>query len=414
MTGLIQDMQINRDHLQTETYYSRPVNWVLFFGSVFFFVINLFASVSIFPSYSLAIGSSPFLAGLQNTAFSITAVLLRFFFGPIMDRQGPKPLMLLGVFAFATTPILLILSPTYPMLLAARIYQSIGLSVYLPGISTLAAEMAPQDKIGTYLGTTRIFINLGLLAGPSAALFVIGEFNYNSWFIINIVTCVISFLLLYAVNTPDVSHRARHVASSLSQITKALTEKQIYPVIGGIALYSFTYSAVVSFAAVHIESASPNSQAPYFFIVMGIAGVAGCLGAGALSDLLSRQKLAWPLLVTLSTGAIAFSFIYHSPALVIICAVILGLGIQGSSLVFAAWLIDLSKPELRATTMSLQENSIDIMFALGALVFGLAAQGPGLGSAFLTVGILTIAITLPLARISGNIIAGKNHREQRH
>lgn len=402
-------MQIRQDHYQqTGPFISGPLNWGLFFGSVFFFVLNLFASVSIFPSYSLAIGSSPFQAGLQNTIFSLMAVVMRFFFGPVMDRKGPRPPMLLGIFTFATAPLLLLLSPTYPMLLAARVYQSIGLAVYLPGISTLAADMSPPEKIGTCLGASRIFINLGLLAGPAAALFVIGQFNYESWFVISAATCVLSFILLYAVKTPGLSHRSVQVAGSLGQIMKALAEKQIYPVLGGILLYSFTYSAVVSFAAVYIEEIFPNSQAPYFFIALGVAGIAGCLGAGALSDLLSRQKLAWPLLIFLGAGALAFSFIYLSPALVIICALILGLGIQGSSLVFAAWLIDLSKPELRATTMSLQENSIDIMFALAALVFGLAAQGPGLGSAFAAAGIITMAAVLPLARISGNIIAGKD------
>ncbi len=402
-------MQIKEDlKRQNEHFNSGPLNWVLFFGSVFFFVINLFASISIFPSYSLAIGSSPFLAGLQNTVFSMMAVVLRFFFGPVMDRQGPRPMMLLGIFAFATTPLLLMLSPTYLMLLAARVYQSVGLAVYLPGISTLAADMAPPAKIGTYLGTARIFINLGLLVGPSTALFVIGEFNYESWFAVNTITCTVSFILLYAVKTPDVSHRAGKVVSSLGQIAKALTEKKIYPVIGGIALYAFIYSTVVAFAAVHIESAAPNSYAPYFFVIMGIAGVIGCLGAGALSDIISRQKLAWPLLIVLGSGSVVFSLIYMSPVLIIICAVILGLAIQGSSLVFAAWLIDLSKPELRATTMGLQENTIDIMFALGALIFGLAAQGPGLGSAFMAAGILTIAAVLPLVRVSGKMIAGEN------
>jgi len=391
---------------ESEKFNSRPVNWVLFFGSVFFFVLNLFASIAIFPGYSLAIGSSPFLAGLQNTTFGIIAVLLRFFLGPVMDRRGAKPLMLLGVFTFTTTPLLVMLSPSYTMLLAARVYQSLGLAVYLPGISTLTAAMAPANKIGTYLGASRIFINLGLLAGPSVALFIIGELDYNSWFIASALTCAISLVLLYAVKTPPVSFRTGQIASSLGQLRKALTVRQIYPIIGGIALYAFTYSAVVSFAAVHIESASPGAQAPYFFIILGLAGVAGCLGAGILSDRFSRQKVAWPLLLTVSAGAIAFSFLYLSPAMIIICGVILGIGIQGSSLVFAAWLIDISKPEMRATTMSLQENTIDIVFAAGALVFGLAAQGPGLGSAFLVTGVMTIAIILPLARKSAQIIAG--------
>ncbi len=400
-------LEINQNHRGTE-FQSTPVNWALFFGSVFFFTSNLFASIAVLPGYSLELGSTPFLAGLQNTIFSATAVLLRFVFGPIMDQKGPKPLMLLGVFAFATTPLLIYLSPTYPMLLAARMYQSIGLSVYLPGISTLASEMAPPEKIGTCLGTSRIFINLGLLAGPSAALYLVGNFNYETWFAFSAITCVISFLLLYAVKIPEVSYRTVPIAGSLAQIKKALNEKLIYPVLGGILVYAFVYSGIVSFAAVHIESAAPNSQAPHFFIIMGAAGIAGCLGAGALSDIVNRQKLAWPLLLFLGMGTTVFAMISLSPLLIIVCAVILGLGIQGSSLVFASWLIELSKPELRATTMSLQENSLDIMFAIGALAFGLAAQGPGLASAFIAVGIFTIIAVIPLARISSLIINSKN------
>ena len=402
-------MQLKSNQLKNnDQFHSSPLNWGLFFGSVFFFIANLFASISIFPGYSLALGTSPFLAGLQNTVFGVTAVTLRFFLGPVMDRRGPRPLMLLGAFAFATTPLLLLSSPTYNMLLAARIYQSVGLAVYLPGISTLAAEMAPEGRIGTYLGASRIFINLGLLAGPSGALFIIEGLNYNSWFIISGIACTISLVLLAAVRTPAVTVRAEQISSSWGQITKALTEKQIFPVMICIALYAFTYSGVVSFAAVHIESAAPGSEAAYFFLIHGIAGIFGCLGAGALSDRFGRRKVAWPMLITVGLGAATFYFLPLAPALIIISGIILGIGIQGSSLVFAAWLIDVSKPELRATTISLQENSIDIVFALSALVFGLAAQGPGLGHAFLLAGIFTIVAILPLSRQTSRIIKRQN------
>ncbi len=400
-------MQIRNDSLQQEDqFYSTPLNWVFFFGSVFFFVANLFASISIFPGYSLAIGASPFFAGLQNTAFGVAAVLLRFFLGPLMDKKGPRPLMLVGTFAFATTPLLLLVSPSYEMLISARIYQSVGLAVYLPGVSTLAADMAPEGKIGTYLGASRIFINLGLLAGPSGALLIIDHYGYSSWFILSALTSSLSMAFLTAVKVPAVKTRADQVITSVGQFTKALAEKQVYPVMAGIALYSFTYSGVVSFAAVHIETSVPaGTEAAYFFVILGIAGIIGCLGAGALSDHFGRKNIAWPALITIGIGAVAFYFLPFVPALVIICGIILGLGIQGSSLVFAAWLIDVSKPELRATTMSLQENTIDIVFALSALFFGAAAQGPGLGSAFLISGVITILAVLPLSSRTANIIS---------
>ena len=406
-------MQIRQYHSQQgDHFYSTPLNWVLFFGSVFFFVANLFAAISIFPGYSLAIGASPFLAGLQNTTFGVAAVILRLFLGPAMDKRGPHPLMLAGAFTFATTPLLLILSPSYEMLLAARVYQSVGLAVYLPGVSTLAAEMAPEGKIGTYLGASRIFINLGLLAGPSGALLTVDHFGYNNWFLVSSLTSAFSLALLAAVKTPVVKARAEQVITSFGQITRALAEKQVYPVMAGIALYSFTYSGVVSFAAVHIETAAPGIEAAYFFLIHGIAGIAGCLGAGALSDRFGRGKVAWPILAIVGIGAVTFSFLPFLPALMVICGIILGLGIQGSSLVFAAWLIDVSKPELRATTMSLQENTIDIFFALSAMVFGAAAQGPGLDTAFLFSGIMIMALILPLSRKTTTIIARQNQESK--
>lgn len=378
-------------------------NWALFYGSVFFFMANLFAAIATYPAYTLAIGNSPFQAGLQNTIFAISAVLIRFYLGPLMDRYGAKPLMLLGTFAFATAPILLLFSPSYSLLVAARIYQSFGLAVFLPGMYTLTSEMAPPQRIGSYLGSLRIFFNLGLLSGPSAALLIIGRLGFNSWFIVSSLSSLLALVFLAAVKTPAIQARTEIKGSSWNQLLEALSLKQIYPIIGGIALFAFTFSAVISFAAVHIETAAPGSQAAYFFVVFGAAGIAACLGVGAISDHFGHRMVAWPMLIIVGVGVGLFYFLPLWPALIIICAIILGIGIQGSSLVFVAWLISICKPNLRATTISLQENTIDIFFAVGAFAFGLAAQGPGLGLAFLATGILTIALAIPLRKKSISI-----------
>ena len=380
------------------------LKWFLFFGSVFFFMANLFASLSIYPSYSLSIGSSPFQAGLQNTLFSLTAVLIRFYLGPVIDQKGAKPLMLLGAFTFTTAPLLLLVSPTYGMLIAARIYQSVGLAVYLPGMYALTAQMAPPEKIGTYLGALRVFFNLGLFAGPAASLLLLDRAEYTSWFLLCSFTSLLAFLLLSTIKAPPVVLATKKAAGSLTSYLKALSVKQVYPILGGIAIFSFTYSAAVSFSAVYIDSIKPNGEAALFFAVFGASGIAACLGVGALSDYFGRQKTAWPMLIITGIGIGLLYLLPEMPSLLLVCAVTLGIGIQGSSLVFAAWLIEISKPELRATTISLQENSLDIFFALGALTFGLAAQGPGLGLAFLLTGVITIIAVFPLGRLSAYLI----------
>ena len=371
-------------------------SWSLLFTAVFFFMVNLFASIALFPAYSLYIGSTPFQAGLQSTAFAVAAVLLRIIFGPMIDRYGPKPLMLLGAFTFATAPLLLIASQSYSVLLAARVYQAMGLAVVLPGISALTAEMAPEGRIGTYLGSVRIFMNLAVLAGPAGAFFIIESFGYRQWFFASILIGSISMILLLGVSSSGKKQNYHLTGGSLKQFVRALENVRVYPLIGAIALFSFTYGAILSFAAVHIEKTAPSAEAPLFFVFLGFSGIVASLAAGALSDRFGRRTVAWPLLALLGVGSALFYLIPQWNILILVCAVLFGVGIQGSSLVFAAWLIDTASTDLRATTISLQENTIDICFALSALSFGLAAQGPGLGFAFLLAGTITVLLVFPL------------------
>jgi len=322
-----------------------------------------------------------------------------------MDQKGAKPLMLFGAFTFATTPLIVMLGSTYWLLIAARIYQALGLAVFLPGISTMVAELAPAKRLGTYLGSLRIFFNLGLLAGPATAIFLIDNSGFNSWFAVSAIFGTLSLLLLASVKPGERTVTASVKIGSMKNFAKALQVKVLYPLIVGIALLSTIYSAIISFTALHIEEPVAGATAAHFFMIFGAAGIIGALSAGALSDRIEHSRIAWPMMFSLGIGTILFVFIDFHPALVVICAIILGIGSQGSSLVFAAWLLKLAKPGLRATTVSIQENTIDIFFALGALFFGLAAQGPGLSSAFLAVGIAIIIAIIPLNLIAKRLAA---------
>lgn len=375
-------------------------NWFFFYTFTFFFIINTYIALSMFPAFSLSIGASPFQAGLQNTVLLISAVSLRFIFGPILDKYSPKPLILFAMAAYAAANIVLVFFPVYKVLLAVRVVQGLGFAVVLPGISSLVAQMAPPGKLGSYLGTTRMFYNLGLLTGPSAALYIIEQSGYSSMFITSSISLAVSILALILVQTPTVSKVQRERVSLAAQFKKAVKIPKVPLIISGIAVFAFTYSPIISFSAIYVETSVPSANAPLFFAILGFTGMLACAWVGRLTDRLGSHVVTWPLLAFMGLGAVIFSFIPGRPVLVYASAIIFGLSIQGASLALAKWLIDISKPGIQATLLSLQENMIDLFFALSAFVFGAAAGGIGLKTAFLGAGILTLVLVVPLIKTS--------------
>ena len=76
-------------------------------------------------------GGDLFAVGLQATVFLALAVALRFWLGPLADRRGTKPLMALGLAAYAVTTPLLGLCGTFAAVLVVRCVQAVGMAAGL-------------------------------------------------------------------------------------------------------------------------------------------------------------------------------------------------------------------------------------------------------------------------------------------
>lgn len=377
------------------------LNWALLFAAAFLFYVNLFVSITILPQYAVAIGSTPFQSGLQNTLFFVTAVILRFYSGPYVDRRGRKPPLLLGAFVFATTPLLLLAGSTVWMLILARVYQAIGLATFLQSGSSLVADMAPEGKRGSYLGAYRLLVVLSVLFGPPAALSLVERSGFQACFIGCALIGFAALLMLCMVKAPPLPQG--EALTSVGSILVVLRNRRVWPLLSGIALASVSYSSLLTYVIIYISDASRIPNPGVYFLYFGLAGVAANLCAGYLSDRLGRAAVAWPALILLGLGNLVLAFVHTAPFLVIISSVLAGIGVYGSMLVLIAWLIDVVQERLRATALSLQENTIDLSFAVGTLFFGLAGSRFGFQTAFTAAGFLVLAPPLLL------LLAGRKH-----
>lgn len=83
------------------------MNYALLMGATFAFYAFNNVETSAMPSYVMELGGSAFIASAQTSLFIVAAVILRFAFGPMSDRRGPRFMMIVGALGFTLPCILL-------------------------------------------------------------------------------------------------------------------------------------------------------------------------------------------------------------------------------------------------------------------------------------------------------------------
>ncbi len=235
----------------------------LIFFAAFFVFINFYTSMTVIPLYVITLGGDEFFSGLQGTAFFISGLILRFYFGPMADRRGRKIPLLIGAFVFATTPLLLLIVSSYWMLIPIRIYQGIGLAAFLSSGSSFVADIVPGERLGTYVGAYRLVITLALLTGPAAAQLVINNYGFAACFLLTFLTGFGAVILLSFLNAPPLP--GSNETSILHNTLLALKDKVLWPIYFGVFLVSLGYGGILNFATVYVSRVTDVSNPGIYF-----------------------------------------------------------------------------------------------------------------------------------------------------
>ncbi len=364
----------------------------LFFAGFCVFV-TLFTSVTFLPLYIRELGGGPVSGGLQNTVFFFSGVLLRFYLGPMADRHGRKLPLLIGTVVSATAPLAFAASGSIPALLAARVYHAIALAAFLSAASSLVADCAPEGRRCVYLGAYRFVVTSTILIGPPIAELSIAAFGFTGWFLLSAAVHLLAIPGIALMVVPKLKQRLQgDLRGSFGRVLRSPT---VGSVLTGIALLSVVYSAVLTYVPLSAEE-SGRAAGPYF-VVFGSVGLFANLVAGGLSDRLGRRRVAWPAILALPAAMLLLAVPQHPRLPFYASAALGGLGFSAGLAVTIAWLVDLVSERLKATTLALQESTIDTFMAVGALLFGTMVEQFGMSGSFFYFGAAAAAVTLALA-----------------
>ncbi len=364
----------------------------LLYATTFFIFLNFYVAQTITPVYILDVGGSEFYSGLQSTLFFLTAVILRFYFGPLADLKGNKVTLYIGATAFATAPLLFLFSSEVWYIMAVRTYQSIGLAAFFSSSSSLASSLAPREKLGRYIGFYRLVTMSTLMIGPTLALKVINAYGYKLYHSLGVVIGITAIVILYFVKEPQKiqAHSPGGAVLPRYNMLKLLKEKELAPVYLSIFVISVAYGLLLTFTAIFIEEALPAINPGIFFTLFGLGSLVSNLTAGTLSDRKGRAAVVFPCMIIMGVGIALFYFLPASPVIVYTGSMIAGFGYAGSIAVLISWVVDMVDPPRRTTALALQDSSIDIGIAFGSFLYGVLVPIIGMSWSYSLSGILLI------------------------
>jgi MFS family permease len=128
---------------------------------------------AILPVYVVSLGHSEFEAGLVAGMLPLTALVLRPLVGWLVDAWRRRPIVLIGTGCYAAANLMYLVFSSLPLILISRILHGYGLSNYSTASSAFLTDLAPRQRRAEAVGYYAVAWDIGLLAGPALAFFLV-------------------------------------------------------------------------------------------------------------------------------------------------------------------------------------------------------------------------------------------------
>jgi len=377
---------------------SEKKEWNLAGYSVHFFltILNNFLSfVSMhlltvpLPLYVEQMGGSPSQVGLAMGAFAMAAILARPYVGRLVDKLGGKPSLLLGSLLFTVGPLLYIVSHSVPVLLLARFLHGFSISATSTAFIVIIAALAPPGRSGEAIGLSAAAMPVSLMIAPALGADLLKSWGFVPLFILSASVAALSLLVaLFIVEPRSTDPNDRSGKESEGTFLQVIRLRSVWVPSGAMGILAVSYGAITTFlplSAVQQGIANPG----LFFTAYGLTVIVAQVLAGRVSDLMGRQRVMVPGMILL---ALAFPMLAwtRSLPLLLVVAVLYGLGFGAVRVNLNALLVDNVPAMIRGMAMSIAYGSFDLGMGLGPYLLGWVAQSWGYPAMYGSVGVVSL------------------------
>ncbi len=348
--------------------------------------------MTLLPVYVLDLGGTNAMTGMMMTGLTVVGMFTRIIAAPLFDRVGRKKMLVLGAGLYAVNALLFCFTKDLNMLFALRVLQGFTQGVFFPVPHIIVADISPEDMLVDAMGLFGAANAVVFAVAPSIGLAVYNDLGPQALFVSSAVTGFLSFL--FSIFIKEHYHPAPHAPAEPGRKTKnarfdrALLLLVLLPSL--VHLFLYIGNSAVSNFLTPCGLSRGLAQISLYFFVNNIAVIVARLTVGRLIVYLSK-KTCILLGVLLAAGGTALIAVAHNMPLMLLSAVLMGLGLTAATQLLQAQVMLTTPSEHRGVASTVFTFMGDIGTGAGAALWGALSAGAGYTVTYLLAGASTLA-----------------------
>ena len=235
-------------------------------------------------------------ATIDQVAYSLSSFFLgvclgQLICGPLLDRYGRRPVLIVGMVIYILASIGCTLSTSVNMLVAFRFIQALGGCVCMVAPGAVVRDVFPVQESARIFSYLILILSVSPILAPTVGGFLTGNFHWSVvfWVLAGVAALVLFLVYRYLPESghPDGSI-SLHPASMMRGYREVLRQKQfvIFAVAGSIAAASlFSYIAGSPFVFMNLYGVSEQHYGWIFSLI-----AAGLISASQVNNLLLKHR----------------------------------------------------------------------------------------------------------------------------
>ncbi len=347
--------------------------------------------IPVMPLFAATLGADPAQVGSINGAFMLTAGLLSIPGGLIADRTGRKVPIVAGIAAVAASSLLVAQCRHPGQMAVAYVLFGAGLAAFAPGMLSLVADAIPSDRLGLAYGwyTTSTYIAMTL--GPASGGFLAKALGLRQVFVVSGALSAAVALSAFLSLPKDPPRHRTELHLLLGGSVGLLRNRRLLACLLATAGSCIGFGVFLTFLPLY---ASLHGHGPVqvglVFAAQAVTNVVGRVPIGNLADRCDRRRITAAGLIFLTVALTLFGQVTQL-ALLLGCAVVMGVGMALTFTTIGAMIADQTPAAQRGLAMGMYNSCIYLGMMCGATVMGLALKRIGYPLGFAAAGGVNLA-----------------------